>query len=163
MVLDYDLLREMEYLQSKIIMPMQWKKVDSHIKARKYKDGLTPQGDKFSIRPNEVVDIWAGEVCEAVANKPLEVANPQIYFDKSRVMVQLEGDNRLIYGYIERQVEYEAAKGPIMTYLMEKNKHWTEKIFHMVDWPGMKMRLDKMEDTKVTNVLKLVHGWQNDE
>ena len=30
----------------------------------------------------------------------------------------------------------------------------------MVDWKGM--CLDKMENTKVKNVLKLVHGWQND-
>ena len=32
----------------------------------------------------------------------------------------------------------------------------------MVDCPGMGIYLDKMEDTKVTNVLKLVYGWQND-
>jgi hypothetical protein len=105
-----------------------------------------------------VVVIWVGEVREAVMNKPLAVTNPQMYFDKSRVIVQLGGDNRLIYGDIERRVENEITKGPMVTYLMGKNKHWTEKIFNTLDWPGMKMCMGKMEDTKVTNVLKLVHG-----
>ena len=77
-------------------------------------------------------------------------------------MVTMGKENRLIYGDIEKQVEYEISKGPLMTYFMGGNKHWIETIFNMVDWSGMKMCLGKMEDTKVTNVLKLVHGWQND-
>ena len=87
LVLDYDLLREMEYLQDKIIIPVQWNKVDSHIKSRTYKKGQVPQGNKFSIRLNEVVDRWAGEVREAVVNKPLSVTNPRIYHDPALIKV----------------------------------------------------------------------------
>ena len=76
LVLNYDLLREVEYLQSKIINPIKWNKVDSHINTRKYKEGQTPQGDIFSIMLNEVVDKWVGEVREAVVSKPLAVTNP---------------------------------------------------------------------------------------
>ena len=98
-----------------------------------YKKGQIPQGNKFSIQLNEMVDIWAGEVREPVVNKPLAVTNPQIYVDKSRVMVRLEEENRWIHGDIERKVEDAITKGPMVEYLMGKNTHWKEKIFHMVD------------------------------
>ena len=65
-----------------------------------------------------MVDIWAGEVREALVHMPLEVTNPHIYFDRSWAMVCMEGDNRPIYGDIEKKVEYESTKGPIMTYLV---------------------------------------------
>ena len=32
----------------------------------------------------------------------------------------------------------------------------------MVDWKGMGATWGKMKDTEATNVLKMVHGWQND-
>ena len=92
-------------------------------------------------------------------NKPFAVINPKMYFDESRVMVRLEEENRWIHGDIERKVEDAITKGPMVEYLMGKNKHWKEKIFHMVDWIGMKMCMGRMEEMKVTNVLKLVHGW----
>ena len=68
----------------------------------------------------------------------------------------------MIYGDIERTLEYEITKGSIITCILGKNKHWTDGILKMVNWKGIGMCLDKMEDTKVINVLKLVNRWQND-
>ena len=38
-------------------------------------------------------------------------------------MVQLERGNTLIYEDIERSFEYEITKGPMITYILGKNKH----------------------------------------
>ena len=48
---------------------------------------------------------------EAVVNEVIEVTNPQIYYEQSRVMVQI-GDNRMNYDDISKRIEYEITKGP---------------------------------------------------
>lgn len=48
-------------LQNRIKIGVRWKKVDSRLEARTYKDGQTPAVDEYSIRLNTVVYEWAGE------------------------------------------------------------------------------------------------------
>ena len=57
LVLDYDLLHVMAFLQSKMMIPIIWNKVDSHSKTTAYKEGQTSQGGEHSIRLNEVMDM----------------------------------------------------------------------------------------------------------
>ena len=59
LVLDYDMWSVMNMLQGKILIPLRWNKVDSHISERVYSEGTRPAGDEFSIRLNEVMDKWA--------------------------------------------------------------------------------------------------------
>ena len=54
-------------LQGKITMDIVWAKVDFHIESRIYKDGQPAAGDKFSIRLNKVMDIWASEAIDSGA------------------------------------------------------------------------------------------------
>ena len=66
----------------------------------------------------------------------------------------------MLYGDISGQLTHEISKKEMIQYLMSKNLHWDENIFQMIDWKGMEKTLgNKMKDTEVTNVLKMVHGW----
>ena len=76
-------------------------------------------------------------------------------------MVRLDS-GRMLYGDVSGQLTHEITKGGLIQYLMSKNLHWDKTILNMIEWKGMETRLDKMKDTEVTNVLKMVHGWQND-
>ncbi len=49
----------------------------------------------------------------------------------------------------------------MVDYLLRKNKHWTTEIFDKLEWTSMGSSLRKMKDIEVTNVIKLVHGWQH--
>ena len=82
-----------------------------------------------------MVDKWAGAVRESVEHMPLAVTNQHICFDQSRIMVQMEKDKRLIYGDIEKQVEYEISKGPLMTYLMGEIRSGQRKYSQW--WTGL--------------------------
>ena len=44
LVLDYDLLREMDCLQGKILIPIKWNKVNSHINIRTYRRDRNHRG-----------------------------------------------------------------------------------------------------------------------
>ena len=89
------------------------------------------------------------------------VRNPQVWYEESQVMVKLQ-DSRFVYRDIRKQVNSYISKVGFIKYIMGKNPHWNESMFHMVDWTGMKACMGKLKETEATNVLKLVHGWQND-
>ena len=57
---------------------IKWKNVDSHIENIVYKEGKGPEGDKYSICLNMVVDEYAGTQRELVKNKEGKIRNPQI-------------------------------------------------------------------------------------
>ena len=53
----------------------------------------------------------------------------------------------------------------IIKNLWGKNPHGNDNIFYSIDWKAMESCMKKMAEKsgfKVTNTLKLVHGWQND-
>ena len=85
-VLDYDLWKEMIMLQRKIKIPIKWDTVDSHIENRVYREGKGPEGNKFSLHLNKVVDEWAGKQMEPVKNKEGTIRNTQIWYE-SQIMV----------------------------------------------------------------------------
>ena len=86
---------------------------------------------------------------------------PQLWHEESQVMIRLNS-GRLLYGDIAGQMKHEISKRGLVQHLMSKNQHWDDKIFNMIAWKGMESALGKMKDTEVTNVLKMVHGWQHD-
>ena len=45
---------------------------------------------------------------------------------------------------------------------MGKTPHWTELIFKYIHWDSIELCLNKLHTTRVTSILKMVHGWQND-
>lgn len=53
MVLDYDPWMVMEMLHEKLRLKSTRNKVDSHIEIRKYKEGVNPNSDTYSIRLNK--------------------------------------------------------------------------------------------------------------
>ena len=69
---------------------------------------------------------------------------------------------RFIYGDIAGVVTEEISKAGIITYLMEKNPWWNDAIFHTIDWESVGLCMKKMTPQRVTNVVKMVHGWQHD-
>ena len=72
-------------------------------------------------------------------------------------------DSRYIYGDIKGKVTNDITKIGIIEYIMGKNSHWTEEVFNIVDWVGIGVYMGKIKETRLTNVLTLVHGWQNDK
>ena len=54
----------MNMLHGKLIFPLRWNKVDSHIEMMVYKEGKKTTRDEFSIRLNTIVDMWAGAARE---------------------------------------------------------------------------------------------------
>ena len=152
-VLDYDMWRVMNMLQEKIVTPLRWNKIDSNIEENVYAAGAKPDGDEFSIRLNIVVDQCAEEARKGVDSPP------QLWYEKSQMMVQLDS-GRMLYVDVSEQMSRETSKGGMIQYLMSKNLHWNGDIFNMIDWKGMETTLGKIKDTEVTNVLKMVHGWQ---
>ena len=161
MVLDYDMWTVMTMLQDKIQFKLKWEKVDSHIETRQYKDGATPKGDKYSIRLNKSVDAWAGEAREWGEALLQGDESQQYFYSESQVIVQLP-DLNYIYGNIASAVREVLTKDKMIKYLLARNPHWTQQIFDTIDWESMELCLGKMKDTKVTNVLKMAHGWQHD-
>lgn len=69
-------------------------------------------------------------------------------------------DSRMIYGN-SKAVTWEIPQAPMIKYLLGKNKDCNEAILRSIDWLEMGACLKQLKGQKVTNVLKLVHGWQN--
>ena len=107
---------------------------------------------------NICADQWAENIRDTYC-LDRDKSTSNILYDKGQVMVMLN-DKRLIYGNINAHITHFSKQG-IITYLKGKYTHWTNNIFEMVDWEGMGQCLAKMKDTKVTHVLKMVHGWQH--
>ena len=71
----------------------------------------------------------------------------------------------LINGKVGEVVTDDINKDKMFKYLWGKNKHWNDDIFDSIDWEAIGASMKKLAATsamRVTNVLKLVHGWQND-
>ena len=159
LVLDYDLWRVMVGLIELIQTPIQWEKVDSHIEGKIFKEGTQPKGDKYSIRLNTVVDGWAG-----IAREQYAGSYPQYLYPESGVMVQC-ASKVLINGKVGGVVTDDINKDKMFKYLWGKNKHWNDDIFESIDWEAIGASMKNMaakSATRVTSVLELVHGWQND-
>ena len=79
-------------------------------------------------------------------------------------MVKIQ-NNKLIYGDIQKWVTEAITQEKMIKYLWGKNPHWNDSIFDSIDWKaveGCMKKLARASGSKVTNTLKLVHGWQND-
>lgn len=55
LVIDYDVWRVMNMLQNIINMGIRWRKANSHIDTKTYKEGQTPVGDEFIDRLKTLV------------------------------------------------------------------------------------------------------------
>ena len=122
MVLDYDMWRLQNDIQQKLIIPLRWEKVDSHIEGRVYKEGQKPHGDEYSIRLNTVMDTWAENIRESVKGASKNSRNPQVWYKESQIMVALK-DNEMIYGDIEKRTTFHINKEKMVEYLLSKNSH----------------------------------------
>ena len=161
LVLDFDLWTVMRMLQQKIEFNLTWHKVDSHIESRTYKNGATPNGDIYSIRLNKIVDKWADEA-RILGDRLLGTgASPQYFYKPSIIMAKI-GQSQLIYGDITKHIREDISKRKLIQHLMLKNPSWTDTILQSIDWNAIKIHLQKQPATRVTNIIKLVHGWQND-
>ena len=160
LVLDYDLMQVMAHLQDKIVMRIRWEKVDSHIATRVYKPGVKPKGDKFSIRLNQQVDVWAGNERERMEVILGNKESPQFLYKESKIMVEM--NDGLIYGDIGKILKEDLSKCKMEQYLMGKNKNWDRAIFTSIDWDAIEGCLNRMPDEQVTHIIKLAHGWQHD-
>ena len=56
-----------------------------------------------------------------------------IMYEEGQVLVRFK-DNRLIYGDVTEQVTHEVTKKSLISYLLEKNPHWTKQIFEAIEW-----------------------------
>ena len=97
---------------------LNWEKDDSHIERWVYKSGARPCGNKYSIRLNKMVDIWAGGAREWGDTILQGVQTEQFFYPENQVMVQLK--NRYIYGNIINAVREDITKDRIITYLLGK-------------------------------------------
>ena len=64
----------------------------------------------------------------------------------------------LTYGNIKLRITEEILQEGIIKYLMGKNPHWTEEIFETVDWEAVGTYMRTISESRVTNILKIVHG-----
>ena len=159
LVLDYDLWRSMVSLINLIQTPIQWGKVNSHIEGNIFKEDSQPKRGGYSIRLNKVVDGWAWRARESHRGP-----YPYYLYPESEVMVQWI-NGRFIYGDISKVITNDINREKMFKNLWGKNRHWDDVIFESIDWEEggtcMKNMARKL-GTMVTNVLKLVHVWQND-
>ena len=142
MVLDYDICQLQKTLTDKLRIPLRWENVDSRIEQNIYKDGQKPKGGEFSIMLNIVMDQWAEMARDEVTGAVISITNPQVWYQESKVMVQLK-DGDMIYGDIEKRTTHQITKDALVDYLMSKNKHWTQEIFATVEWEAMGSALEK--------------------
>jgi hypothetical protein len=161
LVLDFDLWKVMRMLQQRITFNLTWNKVDSHIESRKYAYGATPKGDECSIRLNQKVDKWAEEARVLGERLLGNEASPQYFYKPSTIMAKL-GQSQLLYGDITKYIREDISKRNLRQHLMQKNPAWTDTIFNSINWNAIKAHLQKQSATRTTNIIKLVHGWQND-
>ena len=83
----------------------------------------------------------------------------EVFFPGSQIMIEC-GDSSL-YGDIKEGI-HEFIQGPnLIKYMLNKNS-WTQDIFESIDWNPMKIFMNSITSLQVTNVVKLVHHWQND-
>ena len=77
-------------LQEKIKIKLKLNKVNSYIETRNYKEGVHPNGDAYSIRLNEHMDVWAGDTREEGDRLLGDSASPQLFYKESPVMFHIE-------------------------------------------------------------------------
>lgn len=151
LVLDYDLRSVMNMQQHRLSMSIRWKKVDSHIETRVYKDGQTPAGDEFSIRLNIIVDVWASTARKVGQIGVESVRSPQFFYDERQIMVKTTSQ-RFIYGNITGIFIDKISQVGLIAYLREKNPRWTDVIFHTIDWDSIGSCTKNMAPHPVSNV-----------
>ena len=154
MTLDFDLWRELISVIRKISVPLEWKKVDSHVDLRRYKKGQTPKGNKLAFRLNEAADEMAGKVRRQM-NEPPE----EHFFPESHVMVKCKG--QFLYGNISAKI-IDSIHSPLLQEYIRQKNGWDSQTFQMIDWVAMETYVKTLSGTQETNVIKLVHSWQND-
>ena len=76
-------------------------------------------------------------------------------------MVQI-GQSQLIYGDMTKHVREDISQRKLIQHLMLKNPAWNNHIFQTINWDTFKAHPQKQTATRATNIIKLVHGWQND-
>ena len=70
----------------------------------------------------------------------------------------MTASNKLIYGDSYRR---NIRKG--INYILNgKNTHWNMNIFHTIDRSSIGSNIKKMSVYRVTNGVKMAHGWQHD-
>ena len=68
---------------------------------------------------------------------------------------------RFIYGDIVGLITEDISQVKLIKYLMGKNSQWNEFIFQTIHWNSVGCCMKKMSQQRVTNLLKMVHGWEN--
>ena len=82
-----------------------------------------------------------------------------ICFSEVTVMVQYRG--RVLYGSLYDQITEGEHGPPLKDYLCTKF-NWTSIVFDSIDWQAMGVYIKHLTGTKITNLLKMVLHWQND-
>ena len=112
LVLDFDMWKVTETIQSQIKFTLSWVKVDSHVKEKlKVNPQREIQGNEIAWRLNEAVDQLAGQ--QQMQNKTI-----QEVFKEAGVMVQ--HGNSFLYGNIYAQVTEAIHGPPLQHYLCNK-------------------------------------------
>ena len=131
-----------------------------HIDTKVYKEGTKPKGDTLSIRLNMEMDTWVEDARKWGHTILQADETEQFFYPENTVLVKI--GNNYLYGNIIEQVRESISKQALTKYLMGKHPHWNEHIFQYIDWDSIGLCLNKLPATRVTNILKMVHGWQND-
>ena len=132
----------------------KWEKVDSHIRDRVYKPGQKPKGNAMSFCLNEMADELAGDKRALMTTSP-----PEIFFPASKIMIECSGE--FIYGKVSTRITKIITSPSLQEYLQDKNK-WDTQTFNSIDWKAMGAFMKSLTGEQETNVIKLVHNWQND-
>ena len=69
--------------------------------------------------------------------------------------------HHFIYGSLRESI-IEQVHGPALQRYLCNKFHWSDEVFHMIDWSAMGSYMRRVDGVKATNIIKLVMNWQND-
>ena len=85
-----------------------------------------------------------------------------LYCYKANAEMEQLSSSQMSYSNISRWAREDISKRKLINYLMGRNPICTDEIFRIIGWDDIQAHLQKQGATRVTNIIKLVHGWQHD-
>jgi hypothetical protein len=147
MATDYDIWAEMSRLYQKLQVEIK----TTHVKG--HQDDGTDEADlSREAQINIIMDAKASAMRESHQPTP-----PMPVFQSNRASLFI--GNSLVADGMAKRIHNHLRGGPLQDYMMEKHG-WDSTTFHSIDWIPLESYLKGVPTSKLTNIVKLIHGWQ---
>ena len=80
-----------------------------------------------------------------------------LVFESNKIAIVI--NNAVVTDKLGPRLRYHITSAPLKSYLLNKNK-WSDSTYSKVDWVTLDTYLKTVPSGKLTNLIKLQHGWQ---